>query len=353
MMVQLSEGRRYVCPFVILTLRTNWKVEMTQYFSDRELGERPQTETEISPEALKGVFWLLQERVRNGSFGQRFPATCSLVGACCGVNVPAFDVAIKSHIPELANMDRSWSRGNRWMGIHSQGSGKWLWDVVMTEDVELPPVTAIMDVIEFCWHSVGKPDDVPYATYCDHSHMVFDRRAGQVEFEKEINRIFQRNRMAYHLTEEGRVERLIPGPVGSALRSAVLQTGDAQLDRLLETARRKILAPDENEHWDALEKLWDAWERLKTIEDSKKAKGAAIMLDKSAGTSQPKFRNFLQSLCRRADDISTIAGLTRDGCACRWNRVQSANDRYARASKVSGPTVQPSSGRETFGAGRA
>lgn len=267
---------------------------MTQYFSDRELGERQQTESEISPEALKGVFWLLQERVRNGSFGQRFPATCSLVGACCGVNVSAFDVAIKSHIPELANLDRGWSHGNSWMDIDSQGGGKWLWEAVMTEDIELPPVTAIMDVIEFCWHSIGKPNDVYYATYCDHSHMVFDRRAGQVEFEREINLIFQRNSLAYHLTEQGRIERLIPGPVGSALRSAVFQTSDAQLDQLLETARRKILVSDENEHRDALEKLWDAWERLKTVVDSEKAKGAAIMLNKAAGTSQPKLRDFLE-----------------------------------------------------------
>ena len=266
---------------------------MTRYFSDRELGERQQTEYEISPEALKGVFWLIQERVRNGSFGQRFPATCPLVGACCGVDVPTFEVAIKSHIPELANLDRGWCHGNSWR-TNRQGGDKWLWEVAMTDDIELPPVTAIMDAIEFCWQSVGKPDDVYYATYCDHSHMDFHQRAGQEEFEREINFIFQRNRLAYHLTDQGKVERLIPGPVGSALRTAIFETGDAELNQLLDTARRSILSPNETYHRDSLEKIWDAWERLKTIEHSDKAKGAAIMLDKAAGTSQPRLRDLLQ-----------------------------------------------------------
>ena len=86
----------------------------------------------------------------------------------------------------------------------------------------------------------------------------------------------------------------MPEPLGSALRQSVFQTGDAELDDLLETARRKMLLPNVGEHRDALEKLWDAWERLKTIEDSDKAKGAAIMLDKVAGTSQPDLSDLLE-----------------------------------------------------------
>ncbi|MXZ91669.1 MAG: hypothetical protein F4W95_09290 [Chloroflexi bacterium] len=43
-----------------------------------------------------------------------------------------------------------------------------------------------------------------------------------------------------------------------------------------------------------MEKLWDAWERLKTIEDVDKKKGVKVLLDKAAGSSQSKFRDLIE-----------------------------------------------------------
>ena len=41
---------------------------MTQYFSDRELGEQPQVNPEISSGVWNGIAWLIQERIDDGSF---------------------------------------------------------------------------------------------------------------------------------------------------------------------------------------------------------------------------------------------------------------------------------------------
>ena len=163
-------------------------------------------------------------------------------------------------------------------------------------------MTIMMDIIEFCWKSIGKPHEHYYHPFFAHHHLTFDQAVGQSEFRNEVNVVFRRNGVAFDLTEVGRIERLIPGPVGSALRGAVFQTGDAQLDQLLETARRKILLTDENEHRDALEKLWDAWERLKTVEVGDKKIGAAKMLDKAAGSLQPTLRTMLDNEAKALTD---------------------------------------------------
>ena len=73
-------------------------------------------------------------------------------------------------------------------------------------------------------------------------------------------------------------------------------SGDAELDQMLENARRKFLDPDPGVRREALEKLWDAWERLKTlgIGSNKKVQTGDI-LDRAAGASSGKFRKVLEN----------------------------------------------------------
>jgi len=53
------------------------------------------------------------------------------------------------------------------------------------------------------------------------------------------------------------------------------KTGDGELDRLLETAREKFFNKSLDVRKEGLEKLWDAWERLKTVEAGKDQKAQA------------------------------------------------------------------------------
>lgn len=267
-----------------------------QYFSDRESGELPRMNRELSPEVWRRIAWLVQERIENASFGQRFPEKCQDyphdASVCSGVNIAQFEAAIKAEIPALAEMERSWrdSENGAAYGFLPTDR-KRLWEM---SKIDQPPLIVIMDIIEFCWSSIGKPVQLSPHSFFQHYHLRFDQNVGQSEFREEINLIFRRNGVPFNLTDQGRIERLIPEPLGSALRQSVFRTGDAELDDLLETARRKMVLPNEGEYRDALEKLWDAWERLKTIEDSDKAKGAVIMLDKAVGASQPNLRDLLE-----------------------------------------------------------
>ncbi len=60
-----------------------------------------------------------------------------------------------------------------------------------------------------------------------------------------------------------------------------MTTGDDVLDALLEAARHKFLNRSLDVRRESLEKLWDAWERLKTVETGKDKKvSAKALLDK-------------------------------------------------------------------------
>ena len=122
-------------------------------------------------------------------------------------------------------------------------------------------------MIEFCWWCIGKPIRNGYHKFFNHHHLDFDIEAGQNEFRNEINLIFRLNGLAYELTERGHIERLAPPVLREKLASDQFYTGDGELDGMLKTARRKFLNPDEAIRREALDSLWDAWERLKTLGD--------------------------------------------------------------------------------------
>lgn len=94
------------------------------------------------------------------------------------------------------------------------------------------------------------------------------------------------------------IERLatlrVPSPVLDKVLALVPPTtGDVTLDRLLEEARTKFRDPNAKIRREALQILWDAWERLKSIKDpTDKKKSASELLD-SVATDAP-FREELE-----------------------------------------------------------
>ncbi|ESZ15237.1 hypothetical protein [Mesorhizobium sp. L48C026A00] len=59
---------------------------------------------------------------------------------------------------------------------------------------------------------------------------------------------------------------------------------------------RRFLSPQLADRLDALDKLWDAFERIKTLEaGANKRETAAQLLDRAASAQTPKFRAFLEN----------------------------------------------------------
>jgi len=236
------------------------------YFSDRERGPRPRTREEITEAAWGGIVVLVRRCLTDGSFGHKFPDECLDEEGICGANPRDFSLALRAEIAEV-----------QWP---------------LRED-EIPPTLAALDLVEFCHRHVASPIQGAYHSFYRHYHLTFDDEGGRTDFRNRVNLIFARNELAYELQPNGEVIRLAPPILREALAVASFNTGDAGLDSLLETARARFLEPDPAARRDALEKLYDAWERLKTIEPGKDKKAsAAALLDRVS--SEPKLREALE-----------------------------------------------------------
>ena len=140
-----------------------------------------------------------------------------------------------------------------------------------------------------------------------------------------MNRLFARNGIAYELTAEGDARRLLPQPLADALSWTQFVTGDGETDRLLEAARSKILLPGSEDRQDAVEKLWDAFERLKTLDPgADKCAKAHALLDRAAAPGS-SFRRVL---------AEEAAALTKIGNSFRIRHSQTTQEALSSLDQV-------------------
>ena len=246
-----------------------------QYYSDQIKGTKPRVAEEISLIAWGGIVSIIHSRIDDGSFGYQYPLQCDDGGAVCGCNERNFSNALKAQIPEVE---------------------------APFDTTEMQTTLAILDLLQFCFKSIGKPLKVSHHGFYQHAHLNFDSAAGKAEFVKETNFIFARNGIAYELSPDGAISRVNPSALHEVLQSTLFKTEDKILDAILEEARRKILCPSVKAREESLEKLWDAWERIKTLERSKdKKQSIKVLLDKAS--SEPDFRQVLEDEARKMTDI--------------------------------------------------
>jgi hypothetical protein len=129
----------------------------------------------------------------------------------------------------------------------------------------------------------------------------YDQDQGRASFAEEINRLFERNGIAHEL-KSGQIDRIAPIVLNEALTIPVFKTGDATLDELLSTARNRFLSRDEKVRGESLEKLWDAWERLKTLTDpTDKKRSVKALLDRVS--SEPELRQRIETEAKQLTEI--------------------------------------------------
>ena len=241
------------------------------YFSEREEGQRLPTSDYISDRIWHGIRALIHARINDGSFGAKFPDNCIDGRGPTGTDESLFLDALLAEVP---NLDRT--------EIYGGFEKKW-------------DRNDLFDSLEFCWNSIGKPIEQSYHDNLQHYHLYFDIDAGREEFRERINSIFRRNDLVYEISPQGSIQRLVSPVVYKEFITPQFRTGDNELDNMLEIAQQKFLDSDDTIRYEALQALWDSWERLKTtLSESGKKQQIKLILDQVAGTDSPKFRETLE-----------------------------------------------------------
>jgi hypothetical protein len=137
--------------------------------------------------------------------------------------------------------------------------------LAVTATSTVPPTLAILDFVDFFHRHVSRPTQNSYHDYGRHHHfLTFDRQIGNAEYREAINSLFRRNRHPYEIRQDGTVHRLPLPALAQLLASIQFRTGDDGLNQLLNQAVDRFQDPRPDLRKDSLEKLRDAWERLKT-----------------------------------------------------------------------------------------
>lgn len=171
----------------------------------------------------------------------------------------------------------------------------------------VPGTIDVLDLIQFCHNHIAKP--IPeWDDNTGKSCTRYDTAVGQSEFRDKINLIFSRNDLAYELKEDGSIIRLGPPVLREKLIQSQFDTGESELDRMLEEACRKAIDPHPESIRAAVEKLWDAWQRLTTIESPDPSKNRNLkrqlingLLDRAA--SEPNLRTVIEEDAEKLKEI--------------------------------------------------
>ncbi len=244
-------------------------------FSERANQPKPRVSETLPSSVRIALFQLIQSKIENNSFGLAFPEQCSDGRGIAGTDERALKI----------NMD----------AFHVI----WPSEYISRDDDEVSD-SQIFDLLEYSWEHVATPVAGDYHSWFSHYHYSYDQTSGRHLFATEVNRILEHNGIAFDL-REGQVERLVPTVLQDVLVTPIFLTGDDILDSLLTTAREKFLNRDLITRREALEKLWDAWERMKSLSHANKAQSVKMLLDNAV--TEPKLREKVELEARQLTDI--------------------------------------------------
>nr|BDD45023.1 hypothetical protein 13 [Bacillaceae bacterium] len=239
---------------------------MHEYFSDRELGKQELKSESISLAVFKGIIGLYKKFEKN--FSYEFPIHCDDPnGRVIDTNVNLLESAIKAQIPNIETP---------------------IWINMYEHDFEIDKY-ALLDFIEFCYPRIYDIQQTDYHSYWKHYHIDFlETKNSRELFRSEVNQIFSRNGIVFYLDSDGMIKRQLPTQLDRVLQNLNVKSKDNDLNELVNAAVENIRKPKDFDRQVALEKIWDAFERIKTFYDpnpnKKKQSAQTLVTNVAAGT---------------------------------------------------------------------
>lgn len=267
---------------------------MTQdaFYSDRAGFAVPRISEEVSAKAWKGLVALIRRRIDDGSLARAFPVRdCPDGSAITGTDQRLLLDSMDAYIPGLpANPLRA--------------------------STTVDTMTAL-DVVDFVTPHIDQPTHTSSHSWNgDHTHYFFDdhvvyRGPGSVptpaqrQFADDVDLLFVRNGIAFTVGDDLLLTRLVPVEARSLISELKPDTGDAALDAKLIDALSRFLSRRPADRHDALEKLWDAFERLKSLElpGQQRKRASVTKLLNDAEPSSTQFRGVLEAEFKALTDV--------------------------------------------------
>ena len=132
--------------------------------------------------------------------------------------------------------------------------------------------STVFDLLEYTARRIALPRQGKWHNFFKHYELHFDgdsREEAQAIFQEEVNELLGRGGVIYEFVSvDGtlQIQRMGTPEVRRLMADLQPNSGDKELDDLIIEARRRYLSYKEDERRIGLEKLWDAFERMKTIE---------------------------------------------------------------------------------------
>ncbi len=236
-----------------------------EYISDRELGTVERNSEEITLDVWNGIVSLYENAIANNLLSGSFSKKCPDDGqGIFGCDKNQLENAIQAEIPRLITPIRSYNN----QSFHQK-------DEVSLEKYE------ILDFIEFLYKNIKDPHTIGrYHEFYSHHHYKFtDDGESSSEYKDKINAIFERNGIIFYLDDDGKIKRTVPESLSKMVTDIRFSTNDERLNELLETSYSKFILPKIESRIESLEKIWDAFERLKTYYDENKKASANTLIE--------------------------------------------------------------------------
>ncbi len=176
----------------------------------------------------------------------KFPEYCPDLGnVVCGLDVTSFEKMLKFQIP----------------GLFYGFDGK-----VVYPSVDEYDQYALLDYIEYIGMNIKDVTEYDYHSFFQHHHLKLESTTQVfVSFQREVNEVFELTGLLYTLADSKRVERITTADKQIDESKEMVQTiTEPGLKDLINDAISFYKHPNPAIYRSAVEKLWDALERVKT-----------------------------------------------------------------------------------------
>jgi hypothetical protein len=245
------------------------------FFSDRTSQPTSRVGEEITAHAWRGLVALIRGHISDGSLARDFPIRDCEDGEShvTGTDETMFLDSLKAHVPQAGEIPLATSR--------------------------LPSTLVVLDILDFVALHIDQPSGRVFHRYFGHEHLLFRRdqqwtTPSEAQLRRDVDLIFARNGIAFSFGDDMRIHRLGPPEARQLMSDFRPKTGDPELDAKLMDAMSRFQSRTATDRQDGLEKLWDAFERLKTLESGANKKASVTKLVDSSVATVP-FRTELDS----------------------------------------------------------